>query len=134
MATYVHVEGVDETLRQLDRHLDRIRGRTRAGMMAGGVVIQGEAQRRVPREYGDLFGSAFTRGSIEDADVIEVGFGNAYALWVHENRKVHAGEPRPSGLGVFWGPAGEPGYLTNAVTAKMQDVVRVVASYARVGA
>lgn len=103
-------------------------------MRAGGLVIQGEAQRRVPREYGDLFGSAFTRYAPDEPMTVEVGFGNAYALWVHENRKVNAGKPRPSGLGVFWGPSGEPGYLANAVSAKMQDVVRVVASYAQVRA
>jgi len=134
VSSYVHIEGVDQALEKLDKHLGQIRGRTREGLRAGGLVIQGEAQRRVPREYGDLFGSAFTRFSIEDDEVVEVGFGNSYALWVHENRKVNAGLPRPSGLGVFWGPAGEPGYLANAVSAKMQDVVRVVASYARVSA
>lgn len=127
----VRVDGLEKTVRELNRQISGVRDRSRAGLRAGGLLIQREAQKRVPVEYGDLKRSAFTRAVPDDADVIEVGFDAAYALYVHEATVVHRGEPRPSGLGVFWGPDGEPQYLTNAVTARMDDVVRVVASYAK---
>ena len=35
-----------------------------------------------------------------------VGYTAAYALYVHESMEPkHLGEPRPSGLGKFWGPS-----------------------------
>lgn len=127
----VRVEGLERTVRELNRQISGSRERSRAGLRAGGLLIQREAQKRVPVEYGDLKRSAFTRPSIEQEDAVEVGFDAAYALYVHEATVVHRGEPRPSGLGVFWGPNGEPQFLANAVTARTQDVINVIASYAR---
>lgn len=43
---------------------------------------------------------------------VVVGFTAAYALWVHENVEMKgAGKPRPSGIGVYWGPAGQAKFL-----------------------
>lgn len=85
-----------------------------SGLMEIGLLVQGKAQTMVPVEYGILRASAYTRRSMENELQVEVGFSADYALYVHENMQVHAGDPRPSGIGVFWGPAGEPKYLEKA--------------------
>lgn len=48
-----------------------------------------------------------------DADVVGlVGYTAAYAIWVHEMPNNDSfGTPRPSGLGVYWGPRGQPKFL-----------------------
>lgn len=57
-----------------------------------------------------------------DAAVI-VGFTAAYALFVHENMEMRlAGQPRPSGLGVYWGPKGGPKFL-EAPFRELKDVL-----------
>lgn len=41
----------------------------------------------------------------KDPSVV-VGYTAAYALYVHENEEAkNEGKPRPSGLGVYWGPS-----------------------------
>src|SRR5688572_32334240 len=53
-----------------------------------------------------------------------VGYTAEYALYVHENRERKLdGEPRPSGLGHYWGPKGRPGFLLD-VMREMTDELR----------
>ena len=51
----------------------------------------------------------------EDAKCsVVIGYTAYYALYVHENldpKTIGMNIPRPSGLGVFWGPAGQPKFL-----------------------
>lgn len=126
------VEGLDMVMRNLRSELNKRKDVTIQGLLAGGLIIQGEAQERVPVEYGHLRASAYTRKSPEDPNVVEVGFSASYALYVHENLDQRLkGVPRPSGLGVYWGPHGQPKFLENAVTAKFQDVMKAVAAYGK---
>lgn len=124
------IKGVDVVLANLNKEIAGIKTRTKAGLMAAGLMVQAEAQKRTPREYGNLAGSADTVPASGGLSV-KVIFGAEYALYVHENmeRKL-AGQPRPSGLGVYWNP-GEPRYLANALTFKQKDVVKTIADYAR---
>lgn len=127
----VRLEGVEEALINLNREVENIKDRTVAGLLAGGLIIQREAQQNVPVEYGNLRGSAYTRKAMGNANAVEVGFTAAYALYVHENlEQTLKGQPRPSGLGVYWGPNGGPKFLERAVRDRTDDVVRAVASYA----
>lgn len=127
------VKGVDKALNGLNKELRKIEGKTIAGLMAGGLIIQGEAQKRVPVEYGNLRGSAYTRKSRTNAKKVEVGFSAAYALFIHENMEQKLkGEARPSGLGVYWGPNGQPKFLESAMIDKQQEVLEAVAAYAKV--
>lgn len=52
---------------------------------------------------------------VKDADCsVAVGYTAAYALYVHENldpKTMGLSIPRPSGLGVYWGPSGQPKFL-----------------------
>ena len=52
-----------------------------------------------------------------------VGYTAAYAIFVHENMEVHAGEPRRSGLGVYWGPAGAGPKFLEAPAREMKSEI-----------
>jgi hypothetical protein len=57
-----------------------------------------------------------------------VGFSAPYAKAVHEKTEMKLkGIPRPSGIGVYWGPHGEAKYLTNAIRRTKRQVVRRIA-------
>lgn len=102
----------------LNREVGKIVGRTIAGLLAGGLIIQAEAQRRVPVDTGNLKGSAFTRKDPNNDRVVETGFNAAYAIFVHENLEAHHDN-------------GEAKYLENAVTNKQDEVVKAIVAYGR---
>lgn len=55
---------------------------------------------------------------------LSVGYSSPYALFVHENREMKLrGQPRPSGIGVYWGPNGRAGFLTD-VAMEMRSILR----------
>lgn len=112
------VEGLDRVMGNLNREVGKIVGRTIAGLLAGGLIIQAEAQRRVPVDTGNLKGSAFTRKDPNNDRVVETGFNAAYAIFVHENLEAHHDN-------------GEAKYLENAVTNKQDEVVKAIVAYGR---
>ncbi len=127
------LEGLDEVMKNLNVEINEVEGRTTAGLFAAGLVVQAESQRRVPVEYGVLRASAYTRLSIEDPNSVEVGYTASYALSVHENmEQTLKGQPRPSGIGVYWGPHGQPKFLESAARDKTEEVLEIVAQYANV--
>ena len=128
----VRVEGVDRAVAGLRAHMRKIQGATMAGLLEGGLQIQATAQERVPHELGNLKGSAYTRKAMDRSLAAEVGFGAEYALAIHENTEQRLkGIPRPSGLGHYWGPQGQPKYLESAMIDEADAVVRSVEKHAR---
>lgn len=127
------VEGLDRVMRNLNEELKGIEDRTTAGLLAAGAEVQRESQEHVPVEYGNLRGSAYTRKTPEDNLAVEVGYTADYAVYVHENmEQTLKGQERPSGLGVYWGPQGEPKFLERAVERLKDKIVATVARYAQV--
>jgi len=122
-----------KVMERLNKQIAGVKGRTTAGLMAGGLIVERQAKIYTPREYGNLVGSAFTRKAIDGTDSVEVGFSAAYAVYVHENlQQKLKGEPRPSGLGVYWGPNGRPRFLYVAYVEKQKEVLAVVKKYAEI--
>lgn len=120
------VKGTEDVLQALNREIYGIHERTLAGLLKGGLIIQRDAQLHVPVEYGVLKQSAYTRPGADKLSV-EVGFSAAYAGYVHENLEMKLkGEPRPSGLGVYWGPRGEARFLANAVERTREKVLKAI--------
>lgn len=70
-------------------------------------------------QLADKYGKSLVTGT--------VGYTSNYALFVHENivQKL-AGEPRPSGLGVYWGPAGEPKFLEGPAREMADELGKTV--------
>lgn len=129
----IRLEGLNESISALNREVDDIEDRTLTGLLRGGLIIQRESQKRVPVEYGNLRASAYTRVARDDPNSVEVGYTAEYALSVHENMEQHLkGIPRPSGLGVYWGPAGQPKFLESAARDMSDEVLAVVAEDASV--
>ena len=118
------IQGLDELNRALAKMVPEVTKEAEAGIFAGGFIIQAAAQENAPREYGDLARSAYNR---KRQGGTEVGFDEAYALYVHENMEQKLkGQPRPSGLGTYWNPGG-PKFLERAVNEKAKDVLDEVA-------
>jgi len=127
------VRGMDTVKRNLNREIGAIKKRLAGGLFAGGLIIEGESKRRVPVELGNLRASGYTQRKSADGLTVEVGYEAAYAPFVHENLEMKlAGQPRPSGLGRYWGPQGEAKFLENAANEKADDVVAAVARHAKV--
>lgn len=67
----------------------------------------------------------------KSASVI-VGYTAAYAIFVHENmepKNLGASKPRPSGLGVFWGPSNYgPKFLEGPAREYKDEIVKIILS------
>jgi hypothetical protein len=128
-----HKRDIKVVLDNLNHAVENIKGQTVGGLLAGGLIVQREAQKHVPVEYGNLRGSAYTRRAMDNSLAVEIGFTANYAIFVHENLNIkHAGEPRPSGLGVFWGPQGEPKFLEHALTNKHAEILDAIVKRAKI--
>lgn len=127
------VRGFDEVVGNLNAEIRRIKGGAIEGLLAGGLIVQGDAQRNVPVEHGNLRASAYTRKSPTNPNVIEVGFTAAYAVFVHEDmEQTLKGQPRPSGLGTYWNPGG-PKFLERSLDENRGRVLDEIRRRARIG-
>lgn len=128
------IKGMDKVLNNLNSELGKIKTKSVSGLLAGGLIVQAGAQKRVPVEYGNLRGSAYTRKAQSNPRAVEIGFGAEYALHVHENLEMKwKGKPRKSKIGVYWGPAGESQFLLKSVRDNKERVLETVKKYAEVG-
>lgn len=63
-----------------------------------------------------------------------VGFTAAYALAVHENEgQVLKGLPRPSGLGEYWGPDGQPKFLEQPARELASEISAIIVNALKSG-
>lgn len=115
----------------MNKEIAGIKARSLAGLLEVGLLTERESKARVPREYGLLSASGYTQKAPESTDTnpqVEVGFTSDYAVYVHENLEAKLrGKKRPSGIGTYWSPDGEPRYLAKAVevvTPKVIDVMK----------
>lgn len=126
------VEGLAQVLSNLNRQIAKVKGNRTAGLMAAGLLVQRRSQQKVPVQYGKLRASAYTRKETEETVI--VGYSAVYARRVHENlAQKWKGKPRKSGLGVYWGPDGEPKFLERAFRRSKSEIVQIVRSYTLVG-
>lgn len=122
----IEVDGLDDLNRQLRALAKESPRAVERAAFAGGLKIQGYAQKNVPVEYGNLQGSGYTQKIPLGA---EVGFTAEYAIYVHENmEQTLKGEDRPSGLGQYWNPGG-PKFLERAVNENGDEIVDIVEAY-----
>ena len=131
----VHIEGIDEVLKNLNREIADIKDKTLGGLLAAGFIILRESSLHVPVEYGNLRGSGYVRraqSSMLNEESVEIGYTAAYALWVHENIEMKLqGQPRPSGKGVYWGPDGHAKFLERALMDKSSAIIAEITKRAK---
>jgi hypothetical protein len=127
------VKGTAAAKREIVSQGSSIKSGLRAGLWAAGLIVEGEAKKRVPVEYGKLRASGYTnRVPGIDKEKIFVGFSAHYAFYVHENLEAKwKGKKRKSGIGVYWGPKGQPRYLYNALMSKRGEARRLVSRYVK---
>lgn len=83
----VTITGLDRVLCNLNRHIAKIPGKTKAGMKEAALLIQSESMRLTPHDTGHLKGSSYVNSPMEAAngDVgVEIGYTAVYAPYVHE--------------------------------------------------
>jgi hypothetical protein len=127
-------EDIATVFRKLDGEIDKLKTVTMGGLLAGGYVILRQAQKWVPVEHGKLRASGYVLKAQKDPSAVEIGFSASYAIYVHENLEQKLkGQPRPSGLGKYWGPNGRPRFLSAAATETRQQVLDKIAEIAKKG-
>jgi len=122
----VQVQGLARTLQRLNA-MPAVKEKGAAGaLQTAGLLVQRRAMKYTPVEYGFLRGSAFTRKAQDGSLAVEVGFGAAYARFVHENRRMKLrGKRRPSGLGTYWNP-GRSQFLRLAFVELRRELIALV--------
>lgn len=120
-------KGLNKVVKNLNTEIDAIKGRSIKGLLRAGLMVQARSQKRVPVEYGKLRSSAYTRKSQASANTVEIGYSAAYALFVHENMEAKwKGQPRKSGIGVYWGPHGEPKFLERPLYESKPEIINII--------
>ena len=122
--------GIENITRDINAELRKIEGLTMEGLYVGALKVNALSKKRVPVEHGELRNSAYIRRD-DKQKTIEVGFSAPHAVHVHENlEQKWKGRPRASGLGVYWGPAGEPKFLELSFTELKDEIIKGAAKRA----
>jgi hypothetical protein len=131
MADMSNLVGLDEVITNLEKQFKMHEQGCERGLVRAGLLIQRDAQKRVPVEYGELkrhIGSNKVSGN-GFFTIVRIDSLALYSLWVHEMinpKTMGMGVERPSGLGVFWGPHGQPKFLENAAQSNKVEAVAIV--------
>ena len=94
------MKGIDKVLKNLNKEIKGIEGRTRAGMKKVGIFIERKSIRECPKVTGNLQDSHYSEvfDTIK-GPAVEVGFTAFYAPFVHENpRAGKTGGESPRGI------------------------------------
>ena len=128
--------GTDNVLRNLNREINKIEGRSMAGLAEAALFVRAEAQRLTPVAIGNLKDSAYTepiRGLSGPA--YEIGYTALYAPFVHENPRAGKtggvapdGTPYPTtkaGLPT-WSEVGQWKFLETALKENTVKILRII--------
>lgn len=127
------VRGLNKVLGNLNREVNKIQGQSIAGLKAAGLILERASNKRVPVEKSGLIQSSYTRTAQNDRKAVEVGYSAKYAVYVHENLEQKLkGQRRPSGLGVYWGPKGEPQFLLKSILSEKKKMLTAIQRKAKV--
>lgn len=82
----VRITGLAKVLRNLNKEIKGIKGRTKAGLWEAALMIRNRAQHLCPVDIGNLKASAVTPPPIDTprGPSATIGFTATYAVFVHE--------------------------------------------------
>jgi len=127
------VRGLNKVLGNLNREVNKIENKGIDGLLAAGFILERASNKIVPIEHGFLRNSSFTRKAQNNRKAVEVGYSAKYAVYVHENLEQKLkGQRRPSGLGVYWGPKGEPQFLLKSILSEKNKMLTAIQRKAKV--
>lgn len=122
----VDVQGLARTLQKLNAMPAAKEKGAMGALQTAGLLVQRRAMKYTPVERGFLRASAFSRKAQDGSLAVEVGYGAAYARFVHENIRMKLrGKPRPSGLGTYWNP-GRAKFLSLAFVESKAELIALV--------
>ncbi len=79
------IEGLDTVLRNLNREISKIKGKTKIGIIKATLLVKREAMKITPVDTGNLVNSAFSNVVVKGNNIVgTIGFQAAYAAAVHE--------------------------------------------------
>ena len=118
------VVGGKNFLKNLDRAIKDIRGRTAEGMLAAGILIEAESKERTPVDEGNLKASHYyAKGGSFIAPIVQIGAGVGYtanyAVYVHEDLNARH-------------TVGQAKFLESAVYDNREKILEVIANRARI--
>jgi hypothetical protein len=83
--TGVRVVGIERVVKNLNREIRRIRGRTKTGLWLAAQYVKGASLVKTPVDTGHLRQSAYVTAFDSSAGPgAEIGYTAAYAVYVHE--------------------------------------------------
>lgn len=122
---------ISNILKKLRTAMGDVKEGTNVGLRTLAIQIERGSKKRVPREFGGLVNSGYQKKSGDMQ--YEIGFTADYAVHVHENLEMKLkGKKRPSGKGVYWGPAGEARFLSKAIDAEVPTAAETIRKQAAV--
>ena len=110
------LKGINEAIARTSQIVDEITAvKVVRALKSATYIIRTESATLTPIETSALINSQFDTIEVNGTRVTgKVGYSANYALYVHNSSGKLAGKSRPSGKGVYWGPHGEPKFLTKA--------------------
>lgn len=105
---------LDQISANLTKEIEKIKGATVTGLYEAGLMIEREAMERTPKDTGNLRKNFKTIRHKKD---VEIKNKANYSLYVHENLEAHH-------------PIGEAKFLENAIEAKLDEALKIIAENA----
>lgn len=121
------IKGVDKLMRNLNRELRQIKGRSIQGMIKAAAFIRSDMEKvppLIPLDTGNLRASWFvTSGSISGRPFVQMGFTAEYAFFVHEMM----------GNNIDWNRPGSGGkFLESALRRNHERIIDIIAQDAKI--
>jgi len=112
--------GEAEVLRNLNREIRKIKGRTVKGTLKAGLLIKRRSQDEVPVDTSNLKDGAYVETISQTPEIIvEVGYVAFYAVYVHERLELRH-------------KVGKAKFLEDPLKISTGDVLRIIAENARI--
>lgn len=126
------VRGFDEVMRNLNEQINGIKDRSMAGLLEAGLKVEARSNERAPNHLGNLAGTSYARKAQDGSLAVDIGYEATYAIYLHENLEMKLkGEPRPDGLGVYWGPNGENKFLEKTLRENTDLILQIIQQRAK---
>lgn len=129
------VRGIQRVRLNAERVFDEI-GQRRTERAVRAILIQGSelAATMTPIDTSTLVNSRYAPRIKQEAGrtIGTVGYTANYAAAVHDAPGTLKGLPRPGNRGKYWGPDGEPGFLTKGFEKVKPSIPRLLRGIYRV--
>jgi len=115
--------GLKDVLKNLNKEIRAIEGRTLTGVRKAAIFIQGESQEVVPQRLGVLINSAFTDAEMTGrGPVARVGYTALYAPFVHEMPESNN----------FTKPGTGPKFLQRPISENHGPILNIIKKHAEI--